>query len=90
MGFQLLSSSIVTVVKGINVSLNVVSDYSRCARVFKLLIYLGAGACIAVLLGALYARDLSLLKGPSCLRAAAVHRVSIEFPFRLSRCFKGG
>ena len=79
-----------TVIKGINVSLNIVSDYSRCIRVFKLLVYLGAGACITVLLRALHARDLLLSKGPSCLRAAAVHRVFIEFLFRSSRCFKGG
>ena len=90
MGFWLLFSGIMTVIEGINVSLNVVSDYSRCIRVFELLVYLGARAHIAVLLGALRARDLSLLKGPSCFGAAAVYRVSIEFPFRSSRCFKGG
>ena len=70
-----------TVIEGVNISLNVISDCNRCARVFKLLVYLGAGARTAVLLRALRARDLSLLKGPSCLRAAAVYRVSIEFPF---------
>ena len=59
-------------------------------RVFKLLVYLGARAHTAVLLRALRARDLLLLKGPSCLRAAAVYRVSVEFPFRSSRYFKGG
>ena len=77
-----------TVIEGVNIFLNVVSDY-RCTRVFELLVYLGAGAHMAVLLGALCARDLLLLKGPSCLKAVAVHRVSIEFPFRSSRCFKG-
>ena len=79
-----------TVIEGVNISLNVVSDYSRCIRVFKLLVYLSTRACTAVLLRALRARDLSLLKGPSCLRAAAVYKIFIEFPFRLSRCFKGG
>ena len=49
--------------------------------------YLGTGAYIAVLLRALRVRDLLLLEGPSCLKAAAVHRVSIEFPFGLSRDF---
>ena len=78
-----------TIIEGVNISLNIVSDYSRCIRVFKLLVYLGAGACIAVLLGALRVRDFLLLKGPSCLRAAAVYRVSVEFPFRSSRYFKG-
>ena len=59
-------------------------------RVFKLLVYLGAGAYIVVLLGALRTRNLLLLKLPSCLIVAAVHRVSVEFPFWLSRNFKGG
>ena len=79
-----------TVVKGVDISLNIISNYSRYARVFKLLVYLGAKAYIAILLRALRAYNLLLLKGPSCLRAAAVYRVSIEFPFRSSRCFKGG
>ena len=78
-----------TIVEGVDVFLNVVSNY-RCARVFKLLVYLGVKAYIAVLLGALRAHNLLLLKGPSCLRAAAVFRVSIEFLFRLSRYFQGG
>ena len=81
MGFWLLFSSIVTVIEGINISLNIISDCSRCARVFKLLVYLNARAYIVVLLGALRARNLLLLKLPSCLIAAAVYRVSIEFPF---------
>ena len=75
-----------TVIEGVNIFLNIISDY-RCAKVFKLLVYLDAGACTAVLLKALRARNLSLLEGPSCLGAAAVHRVSIEFPFWLSRNF---
>ena len=52
--------------------------------------YLSARACTAILLRALRARDLSLLEGPSCLRAAAVHKISIEFPFRSSRDFFKG
>ena len=70
-----------TVIKGINISLNVVSDYSRCIRVFKLLVYLGAGAYIVILLRTLRVYNLLLLRLPSCLIAAAVYRVSIEFPF---------
>ena len=70
-----------TVVESINVSLNVVSDYSRCIRVFKLLVYLNAGAYIVVLLRALHTCNLLLLRLPSCLIAAAVYRVSVEFPF---------
>ena len=70
-----------TVIEGVNISLNIISDYSRYARVFKLLIYLSTGAYIAVLLGALCACNLLLLRLPSCLIAAAVYRVSVEFPF---------
>ena len=89
MGFWLLFGGVVTVIKGINVFLNVISDY-RCVRVFKLLVYLGTGCCTAFLLRALRACDFSLSKGPFYLGAAAVYRVSVEFLFRLSRCFKGG
>ena len=81
MGFWLLSSSVVTVIEGINISLNVVGDCNRYVRVFKLLVYLGAGACIVDLFGALCACNLLLLRLPSCLIAAAVYRVSIEFLF---------
>ena len=70
-----------TIIEGVNVSLNVIGDYSRYIKVFELLVYLGAGAYIAVLLRALCVRDLLLLKGPSCLGAAAIYRVSIEFLF---------
>ena len=70
-----------TVIEGIDVSLNVISDYSRYIRVFKLLVYLSAGACIVVLFKALCACNFSLLRLPSCLIAAAVHRVSVEFLF---------
>ena len=69
------------IIEGVNISLNIVSNYNRCVRVFKLLIYLGAGACIVILLRALRAHNLLLLRLPSCLIMAAVHRVSIEFPF---------
>ena len=50
-------------------------------RVFELLVYLGARACIVVLLGALRAHNFLLLRLPSCLVAAAVYRVSVKFPF---------
>ena len=70
-----------TVIEGVNVSLNIISDYNRCIRVFKLLVYLGAKACMVILLGVLYICNLLLLRLPFCLIAAAVHRVSIEFPF---------
>ena len=70
-----------TVIEGVDVSLNIVGDCSRCTRVFELLVYLGAGAYTVILFKALYARNLLLLRLPSCLIAAAVHRVSIEFPF---------
>ena len=70
-----------TVVEGVDVSLNIIGDYSRCVRVFELLVHLGTGACIIVLLGALHAHNLSLLKLPSCLIAVAIYRVSVEFLF---------
>ena len=70
-----------TVIEGVNISLNVIGDYNRYIRVFKLLIHLGARAYIVVLLRALRACNFLLLRLPSCLIAAAVHRVSVEFPF---------
>ena len=70
-----------TVVEGINISLNIISDCSRCIRVFKLLVYLGTGAYTVILLRALYTCNLLLLRLPSCLVAAAVHRVSVKFLF---------
>ena len=76
-----------TVVEGVNVFLNIISDCGQCARVFELLAHLGARARTAVLLRALYAYNLLLLRVPSCLIAAAIYRVSVEFPFRSSRDF---
>ena len=70
-----------TVVEGINISLNIIGDYSRCIRVFKLLVHLGTRAYTVVLLGALRAYNLLLSRLPSCLVAAAVYRVSVEFLF---------
>ena len=70
-----------TVIKGVNVSFNIVGDYSRCIRVFELLVYLSIKICTVVLLRALRACNLLLLKLPFCLIAAAVYRVSVEFPF---------
>ena len=70
-----------TIIEGVNISLNIISDCSRYTKVFKLLIYLSAGAYIVVLFRALYARNLLLLRLPSCLVAAAVHRVFVKFPF---------
>ena len=81
MGFQLLFSSIVTIIEGVNISLNIVSDCSRCIRVFKLLVYLSTKACTVVLLKALYTCNFLLLRLPSCLIVAAVYKVSIEFLF---------
>ena len=81
MGFWLLFSSVITVIEGVNISLNIISDCSRYIRVFKLLVYLGTRACIIVLLGALYTCNLLLLRLPFCLIVAAVYRVFVEFPF---------
>ena len=79
-----------TVIKGINISLNIIGDCSRYTRVFELLVYLGTRAYTVVLLKALRARNFLLLRLSSCFIAAAVHRVFIEFLFRSSRNFKGG
>jgi len=86
-GFQLLSSSVATVVEGVYVFL---SGDRRYTRVFKLLVHLGIRACSAVLPRGLYYRNLLLSEGPSCFGATAFHKVSVEFPFRLSQDFKGG
>ena len=73
-----------TVVKGVNVFLDVAGG-RRCTRVFKLALHLNTRARSVVLFGRLYAHDLLLLEGPSCLVVTAFHEVSIGFPFRLSR-----
>jgi hypothetical protein len=75
------------VVEGVCIFL---SGDRRYARVFKLLVHLGIRAYSAVLPRGLYYRNLLLLEGPSCLYATAFHKVSVEFPFRLSRDFKVG
>ena len=84
-GFQLLSGSVITVIEGVYIFL---SGNRRCARVFKLLEYLGIGARSAVLPRGLYYRNLSLSEGPSCLCVTAFHKVSIEFPFKSLQDFK--
>ena len=88
MGFWLLSRGVVTVVEGV-CDFNIAGGH-RCARVFKLLLHLGAGAHIAILLEHLYGHNFLLSKRPSCLGATAVHGVSIEFLFRSSQDFEGG
>jgi len=82
----LLSSSVVTVIKGVYIFF---SGNHRYIKVFKLLEHLGIRAYSAVLPRGLYYRNLSLLEGPSYLYATAFHKVSIEFLFRSSRDFKG-
>jgi len=86
-GFWLLFSSITSVIEGVYVFLS--GDY-RCARVFELLVYLGIRARSAVLPRGLFYYNLSLLGRPSCLGVTAFHKVFVEFPFGLSRDFKGG
>jgi len=79
----------VTIIEGIYVFLSVAGN-RRCARVFELLEHLSVRTYSAVLPKGLYYHNLLLLKGPSCLNATAFYKVSIEFPFRSSRDFKGG
>jgi len=50
--------------------------------------YLGTRARTAVLPKGLRIYNLSLLKGPFCLRATAFYRVSIEFLFKLLQDLK--
>ena len=83
----MLSGSVATVIEGVCVFL---SGNHRYMRVFKLLVHLGIGAYSAVLPRGLYCRNLSLSEGPSCFGATAFYKVSVEFPFRSSRDFKGG
>jgi len=85
-GFQLLSGSVITIIKGIYVFF---CGNRRYTRVFKLLEHLSIRAYSAVLPRGLYYRNLLLLEGPSCLYATAFYKVSVEFLFRLSRDFKG-
>ena len=88
-GFRLLSSSVITIIKGVCVFLSVASN-RRYAKVFKLLAHLGIRAYSAVLPRGLYYCNLLLLEGPSCLSAMAFYKVFMEFPFRSLRDFKGG
>ena len=83
------SSSIITIIKGIYIFLSVASNY-RYARVFKLLVYLGIRAYLAVLPRGLYYYNLLLLKGPSCLYATAFYKVSVEFLLGYREIFKVG
>ena len=87
--FQLLSNSIIAIIKGVFIFFNVTNNH-KYIKVFKLLVYLGTRAHTAVLPKDLYTYNLSLLKGPSYLKATAFYRVSIGFPFKSSQDFKGG
>ena len=86
-GFWLLFSSVAAIIKGVCIFLN---GDCRYTRVFKLLIYLGVGAYLAILSKGLYCHNFLLLEGPSCLYIMAFYKVSIKFPFGLSRDFKVG
>jgi len=83
----LLSSSVASVIEGVCVFL---SGNRRCVRVFKLLVYLGIRAYLAVLPRGLFCCNLLLLGRPSCLSVTAFYKVFVEFPFGLLRDFKGG
>ena len=82
--FWLFSSSIITIIEGINVFLNVAGGY-RCIKVFKLTVHLGTRAYLAILFRHLYVYNLLLLEGPSCFVVMAFYKVSIGFLFRSSR-----
>ena len=80
----MLFSSVITVIKGVYVFLS--GDY-RYIRVFKLLVYLGIRAYLAILPKGLYYRNLLLSEGPFYLCTTAFYKISIEFLFRLSQDF---
>ena len=77
----MLFNSVITVIEGVYIFL---SGNHRYIRVFKLLVYLGIGAYLAILPRGLYYYNLLLLKGSSYLSATAFYKVFVEFPFRLS------
>ena len=83
----MLSSSVTAIVEGVYVFL---SGNYRCIRGFKLLVYLGIRAYLAVLPRGLYYRNLLLLEGPSCLCAIAFYKVSVEFLLGYREIFKVG
>ena len=80
----MLFSSVATIIEGVCIFF---SGNYRYIIVFKLLVYLGIRAHLAILPKGLYYCNLSLLKGPSCLNAMAFYKVSVEFLFRLSQDF---
>ena len=84
-GFRLLSSSVIAIVESVYIFL---SGNYRYIRVFKLLVYLGIRAYLAILPRGLYYRNLSLLEGPSCLCVTAFYKVSVEFLLGYRKIFK--
>ena len=82
--FWLFSSGVITIIKGVDVLLDIASGY-RYTRVFELAVYLGAKAYSVVLFRRLYIRNLLLLEGPSYLVITAFYKVFIGFLFRSSR-----
>ena len=88
MGFWLLFRGVTTVIKGV-CDFNVAGGY-RYAKNFKFLLHLSAGVYMAILLRGLYNCNFLLLEGPFCFGATAVHRVFIEFLYKLLQDFKGG
>jgi len=83
----LLSSSVTAIIEGVFVFFNIVSNY-KYMKIFKLLVYLSAGAHIAVLLRGLHACNLLLLKKLFYFRATAFYKMSVEFLFKLLQNFK--
>jgi len=80
--FQLFSSGIAAVIKGIFIFFDVANNY-KYTKIFKLLAYLSAKAYIAVLPRGLRAYNLLLLKRLFYFKATAFYKISIEFLFKL-------
>ena len=76
---QIRYGAVIAVVEGVYVFLS--SNY-KYIRVFKLLVYLGIRAYLAILPRGLYYYNLLLLEGPSYLYVTAFYKVSVEFLFR--------
>ena len=83
----MLFSGVATVIKGIDVFLDVAGGY-RYTKVFELPAHLDTRAYSVILFRYLYSWSLLLLEGLSCLNATASHKVSVGFLFGLSQNFK--
>ncbi len=83
----MFSNGVVTVVKGINVFLDVI-DSCGYTKVFEFLLYLDIKACLVVLFGHLCGWNFLLSKGLSCLGVMAFYKVFIGFLLGYCKIYK--